>query len=59
MKSRVVVGDSRVQRCDFITTTHEYIRCDFITTTHEKEDVILKDQVVPRKDIFQYLGSML
>ena len=30
----------------------------FCTTTHE-EDVSLEGQVVPRKDIFRYLGSML
>jgi len=34
------------------------MRCDFGTTTHE-EDVSLECQVVPRKDTFQYLGSML
>jgi hypothetical protein len=34
------------------------LRCDFSTTTH-KEDVSLKGQIVPTKDIFRYLGSML
>ena len=40
-------------------TKTEYIRCDFGTTTREQEDVSLKGQVVPRKDTFRYLGSML
>ena len=35
------------------------MRCDFGTTTREEEDISLKGQVVPRKDIFRYLGSML
>jgi hypothetical protein len=29
-----------------------YMRCDFSPKTHDKGDVDLKDQVVPRKDIF-------
>ena len=29
------------------------------TTTREEEDVSLEGQVVPRKDTFRYLGSML
>ena len=37
----------------------EYMRCDFGTTTREEEDVSLEGQVVPRKDTFRYLGSML
>jgi hypothetical protein len=36
----------------------EYMKCDFSATTHE-EDVKLNGQVVPKKDIFRYLGSML
>jgi hypothetical protein len=35
------------------------MRCDFDTTTYEKEDVSLEGQVVPRKDTFQHLESML
>ena len=40
-------------------TKTEYMRCDFGTTTREEEDVSLEGQVVPRKDTFRYLGSML
>ena len=35
------------------------MRCDFGTTTREEEDISLEGQVVSRKDIFRYLGSML
>ena len=35
------------------------MRCDFDTTTREEEDISLEGQVVPRKDTFRYLGSML
>jgi hypothetical protein len=36
------------------------MRCGFSTTTHEEEEeVSLDGQVVPRKDIFRYLGSTL
>jgi hypothetical protein len=39
------------------------MRCGFSTITHEEEEeeeeVSLDGQVVPRKDTFQYLGSML
>jgi hypothetical protein len=35
------------------------MRCDFGTTRHEEVDVSLEGQVVSRKDIFQYLGSLL
>jgi hypothetical protein len=35
------------------------MRCDFGTSTLEDGDVSLEGQVVPRKDIFQYLGSVL
>jgi hypothetical protein len=37
----------------------EYMKCDFSATTQEKGDVRLDSQVVPKKDIFCYLGSML
>ena len=40
-------------------TKTERIRCDFGTTTREEEDISLEGQVVPRKDTFRYLGSML
>jgi hypothetical protein len=39
-------------------TKTEYMRCGFSTTTRE-EEVSLDGQVVPRKDTFRYLGSML
>ena len=35
------------------------MRCDFGTTTREEEDISLEGQVVPKKDTFRYLGSML
>jgi hypothetical protein len=35
------------------------MKCDFSATTHEEGDVTLDGQVVPKKDIFCYLGSML
>jgi hypothetical protein len=37
----------------------EYIKYDFSTTTQEEGDVRLDGQVVPKKDIFCYLRSML
>ena len=35
------------------------MRRDFGITTREEEDICLEGQVVPRKDTFRYLGSML
>jgi hypothetical protein len=35
------------------------MKCDFSATTQEEGDVRLDSQVVPKKDIFRYLGSML
>jgi hypothetical protein len=35
------------------------MRCAFDTTTYEEEDASLKDLVLPIKDTFRYLGSML
>jgi hypothetical protein len=35
------------------------MRCDFGNATHEEGDMSLEGQVVPRKDTFRYLGSML
>jgi hypothetical protein len=37
----------------------EYMKCDFSATTQEEGDVRLDGQVVPKKDTFCYLGSML
>jgi hypothetical protein len=37
----------------------EYIKYDFSATTQEEGDVRLGGQVVPKKDTFRYLGSML
>jgi hypothetical protein len=36
-----------------------YMKCDFSATTQEEGDVRLDGQVVPKKDAFRYLGSML
>ena len=35
------------------------MRCDFGITTREEEDISLEGQVVPTKDTFRYLESML
>ena len=40
-------------------TKTEYMMCGFNTTSCEEEEVSLDGQVVPRKDTFRYLGSML
>jgi hypothetical protein len=37
----------------------EYMKCDLSATTQEEGDVRLDGQVVPKKDTFRYLGSML
>jgi hypothetical protein len=37
----------------------EYMKCDFSATTQEEGDVRLDGQMVPMKDTFRYLGSML
>ena len=37
----------------------EYMKCAFSATGHEEGDVRLDGQVVPKKDTFRYLGSML
>ncbi|KAG2588989.1 hypothetical protein PVAP13_5NG391443, partial [Panicum virgatum] len=39
-------------------TKTKYMRCDF-GATHEEGDVSLEGQVVPKRDTFRYLGSML
>ena len=40
-------------------TKTEYMRCDFGGAAQEERDVSLEGQVVPNKDTFRYLGSML
>ena len=40
-------------------TKTEYMMCGFSTTRREEEEVSLDGQVVPQKDTFRYLGSML
>jgi hypothetical protein len=37
----------------------EYMKCDFSATTQEEGDVRLDGQVVPKKNTFHYLGSVL
>jgi hypothetical protein len=37
----------------------ESMKCDFSTTRREERDVRLDGQVVSKKNIFRYLGSML
>ena len=40
-------------------TKTEYMMCDFSATMHEGGDVSLNGQVVPQKNTFRYLGSMV
>ena len=40
-------------------TKTEYMMCGFSTTRSEEVEVSLDGQVVPQKDTFRYLGSML
>ena len=40
-------------------TKTEYMRCDFGGAAQEEGDVSLEGQLVPKKDTFRYLGSML
>ena len=40
-------------------TKTEYMRYDFGGVVQEEGDVSLEGQVVPKKDIFRYLGLML
>ena len=35
------------------------MRCDFDNVAHEEGEVSLEGQVVPKKDAFRYLGSMV
>jgi hypothetical protein len=37
----------------------KYMKCDFSAITQEEGGVRLDGQVVPKKDTFRYLGSML
>jgi hypothetical protein len=43
----------------FSRSKTEYIKCDFSATMHEEGDVRFDGQVVPKKDTFHYMGSML
>jgi hypothetical protein len=57
-------GDKTLESNGFILsrTKSKYMRCGFSTTTREKEEeeeVSLDGHVVPQKDTFRYLGSML
>ena len=45
--------------CKLGRTKIKHMRWAFDTATHEEEGVNLEDQVVPKKDTFRYLGSML
>ena len=40
-------------------TKIEYMRCDFGGAAQEEGDVSLEDQLMPKKDTFRYLESML
>ena len=40
-------------------TKTEYLRCDFSGVRCEDGDVSLEGQIVPKRDTFRYLGSML
>ena len=40
-------------------TKTEYMRCDFSGVGSEDEDVSLEGKIVPKRDTFRYLGSML
>src|SRR5438105_1384279 len=40
-------------------TITTYMMCEFSATRQEERDVSLEGQVVPKKDSFRYLGSML
>jgi hypothetical protein len=37
----------------------EYMKYDFIATTQEEGDVRLDGQMIPKKDVFCYLGWIL
>jgi hypothetical protein len=37
----------------------EYMKCAFSATIQDEVGIRLDGQVVPKKDIFRYLGSML
>ena len=54
-----MMGDLESKGFRLSRTKTEYMRCDFGSTTQEEEDISLEDQVVPRKNTFRYLGSML
>ena len=52
-------ADSGIKRFRLSRTKTEYMRCSFSTTRHEEGEVSLDGQVVPERDTFRYLGSML
>jgi hypothetical protein len=43
----------------FSRSKTKYMKCDFSATIQEEGNVRLNGQVVPKKDIFRYLESML
>jgi hypothetical protein len=46
-------------KCFRLNMSKTEYKCDFNATTQEKRDVRLDGQMVPKKDTFRYLGSML
>jgi hypothetical protein len=49
----------RSQETYEVESKTEYLKCDFSAPAQEERDVRLDGQVVPKKDTFRYLGSML
>jgi hypothetical protein len=58
MKSKLWQETLEFKGLRLYKTKSEYKRCDF-GTTHEEGDISLEGQVVPRNDVFRYLGPML
>ena len=50
---------SKSQSCRLSRRKIDYMRCDFRSTRHKHEEVSPDGQVVPQKDTFRYLVSML
>ena len=48
-----------IERFELSRSKTEYMRCGLSTTRCEEEEVSFDGQVVPQKDTFRYLGSML
>jgi hypothetical protein len=46
-------------KCFRLKSKMEYMKCDFSATTQKEGDARLDGQVISKKDIFRYLGSML